>query len=240
MLTTHHLSELHFNAPRRARRRLLELTREKVIQRFQPHRQTGSNPQHYVLGPIGVEILAAERGLEPRELGVRPSRLRQLEHSQRLRHLMEINSFFCRLAYLCRRLADAALETWWGEARCAATWSPIVRPDGFGVVRIGGLKLRFFLEIDRGTEEHERIATKCAEYARAARLSNAPDVLLFILPTGRREIEVRRVLGGCGLPTYTTTRDRIEDDPFARAWLGTDSDHRQTLDEIMAEVNGEY
>jgi hypothetical protein len=240
VLTTHQLSDLHFDSPRRARRRLHILSQEKVLLRFQPHRRTGSHPRHYVLGPKGAAIVAAERGVDPKQLDVRTARLLGLEHSPRLKHLLGINSLFSRLANRCRQITDAALEIWWGEVRCAATWAPIVRPDGFGVLRLGRRRLSFFLEFDRGSEELDVVATKCAEYARAARLSNAADVLLFVVLTSRREAEVRRMLGGCGVSTFTTTVDRLADDPLSgKAWLAIGGDVRKSLEDITRHVAGE-
>ena len=85
------------------------------------------------------------------------------------------------------------------------------------------------------------MATKCAEYARAARLSNAADILLFVVLTSRREVEVRRLLVGCGVSTFTTTVDRIADDPLSsKAWLAIGGESRKSLGDIACEVAGEY
>jgi hypothetical protein len=231
VLTTEQISELHFSAIRRARRRLLKLSQLGVLERFRPRRQTGSHPMHYILGDVGLAVVAAYRGVEVKELGVRQDRLRGLAYSPRLQHLVQVNGFFSRLGYECKR-GRSQLTEWWGEARCAANWSGFVRPDGLGAIGAPERTLRFFLEVDRGTENSSRLERKLAGYRRVARFPDAPDVLLFVFHSGRREVEARRALSDPGMPLATTTDDQTSEDPLGPIWLRLGGERRVTLLDI--------
>jgi hypothetical protein len=229
VLTIEQITELHFHAVRRARRRLLKLVELGVLERFRPPRSPGSSPFHYILGPVGIEIVAAYKGVEPKELGVRLDRLRGLAYNQRLDHLLEVNGFFSRLAHACRRGKGFRLTEWWNERRCAHVWGGLVRPDGFGAVRWPGGVVRFFLELDRGTENSAQLEGKLVGYRRIAGFPDAPDVLLFAFPTQRREVEARRAVGGARIPMATATTGQARDDPLGSIWLTVDGERRVGL-----------
>lgn len=219
VLTVEQITDLHFDAVRRARRRLLKLVELGVLERFRPPRSPGSSPFHYILGPVGIEIVAAYRGVEPKELGVRLDRLRGLAYNQRLAHLLAINGFFSRLAHACRSRTGFRLAEWWSEGRCAHVWGGLARPDGLGVVRWPAGSVRFFLEMDRGTENLAQLEGKLVGYHRVARFPDAPDALLFVFPTQRREVEARKVLAGAGMPIATATATDALSDPVGDTWL---------------------
>src|SRR5205085_8993240 len=63
LLTTEQLHELYFPNVVRARKRLVELYRLGVVDRFRPYRPTGSAPCHYVLDQPAVAVVPSERGL---------------------------------------------------------------------------------------------------------------------------------------------------------------------------------
>ena len=132
VLTTPQLIDLAFPSRNAAEHRLAILHQLGVLDRFRPHHTPGSAPYHYVLGPLGAALLAAEADQEPAQLGYRRDRTLALAHSQRLAHLLGVNSFFCALARAARGQPDAALEVWWSEQRCAAQWGRLVHPDGYG------------------------------------------------------------------------------------------------------------
>jgi hypothetical protein len=206
VLTSQQIFELHFPSLRRAQRRLLLLQQRGIVDRFRPFRPTGSHPWHYVLGPIGLEIVASARGLDHKKLGISRDRLRAVAYSPRLPHLIEVNGFFSRLARRCRIVGGLELVEWWSERRCVSEWGGIVRPDGLGQLRQAGLDVRFFLELDRGTEPLSALEEKLARYARVSRFSDSPSTLLFVFPTERREIEARRVLFNSGMRVLSGTR----------------------------------
>ena len=74
VLTTHAIAHMAFPSDHRARRRLLELHRWDVLERFAPRLPVGAAPMHYVLGPAGAAVLAAQHGLPLRALGLPPRR----------------------------------------------------------------------------------------------------------------------------------------------------------------------
>ncbi|MGH2710272.1 MAG: replication-relaxation family protein [Actinomycetota bacterium] len=229
VLTIEQISELHFSAVRRARRRLLKLAELDVLERFRPPRSPGSSPFHYILGPVGIAIVAAYKGVEPKELHVRQDRLRGLAYSPRLDHLLAVNGFFSCLASICRGRAGFELLEWWSEGRCATTWGGLVRPDGLGAVGWPGGRVRFFLELDRGTENSSQLEGKLVGYHRVARFPDAPDALLFVFPTQRREIEARKVLAGAGMPIATATAADALSDPVGDIWLVVGDEARIAL-----------
>jgi hypothetical protein len=218
--------ELHFPSLRRAQRRLLVLHQRGILERFRPFRSTGSHPWHYILGEAGVEIVAAWRGVDRKELGLRMERLRALAYSPRLPHLVEVNDFFCRLSIRCQASRGLRLAEWWSERRCAAEWDGMVRPDGLGQLRGPETDLRFFLELDRGTERCSPLEQKLTRYARVARSPDAPEALLFLFPTQRREAEARRVLFSPGMLLLTGTRGSAGEDPLGPFWLPSGADRR--------------
>lgn len=230
VLTTHQVFELHFEAVRRAQRRLLRLHNRRVLERFRPFRPTGSYPWHYILGDVGITVVAAHRGVETKELKVSRDRLRALAYSPILPHLVAVNGFFSRLAYRCRGKAGYRLAEWWSERRATAEWQGLVRPDGIGRLRSPFTDVRFFFELDRGTEPSSRLEEKLAHYARVARIPNSPRVLLFLFPTERREAEARKALVNPGMVVLTGAEPGAAD-PLGSVWLPVGGEHRLRLDE---------
>ncbi|MGH2812647.1 MAG: replication-relaxation family protein [Actinomycetota bacterium] len=173
-LTTHQICDLFFDSPRTARERMRELFEIDLVRRFQPQalRGEGSYPFHYVLGPTGARLVAALRGVDVRTLGYRKGLEEQIAFSPKLLHLLDVNTFFSRLEWVCRRRGYRF--EWWSEPRCLRRWGSVVRPDGYGVVRWNGAKLRFFLEMDRGTERPWRLSEKLPRYSEVALSRKCP------------------------------------------------------------------
>ena len=96
VFTTSQLAAVFFNSQDRAEHRLRQLTQARVLARFRPHRRhcEGSAPYHYVLGPLGAAILAAEHDEDLRRVGYRQDKTLALAHSHHLAHLVGINGFF--------------------------------------------------------------------------------------------------------------------------------------------------
>jgi hypothetical protein len=64
----------------------------------------------------------------------------------------------------------------WGERELRQALEGLVAPDGFGVLQLGGSRpAAFLLELDRGTEEHERLRQKATRYAKALPRSEFAD-----------------------------------------------------------------
>jgi hypothetical protein len=218
VLTTPQLIDLAFPSRNAAEHRLAILHQLGVLDRFRPHHTPGSAPYHYVLGPLGAALLAAEADQEPAQLGYRRDRTLALAHSQRLAHLLGVNSFFCALARAARQDPGAALEVWWSEQRCAAQWGRLVHPDGYGRWREQQTRVDFFLEYDRGSEPAGRLAAKLPGYLQLAQASQLATPLLFWLPTPAREAAARQALSGSSLPVATAT-PHPDHTPAGPLWL---------------------
>jgi Replication-relaxation len=218
VLTTPQLTDLAFPSRNAAEHRLTILHQLRVVDRFRPRHTPGSAPYHYVLGPLGAALLAAQTDQEPAELGYRRDRTLALAHSQRLAHLLGVNSFFCALARAARQDPAAALEVWWSEQRCAARWGRLVHPDGYGRWREQQSRMDFFLEYDRGSEPLQRLAAKLPSYLQLAQASEIATPLLVWLPTQAREAAARQALSGSSLPVATAT-PHPDHTPAGPLWL---------------------
>jgi hypothetical protein len=212
------VADIGFTGARRARLRLGELYDLAVVDRFRPRAQVGSAPYHWVLGPVGAALVAAERGIETADLEWRKGLLSDLAASQRLAHLVGTNGVFTALIRSARGRPGCRLEVWWSEQRCAKEWGEIVRPDGYGIWVDHDVRLPFLLEYDNGTETHERLATKLAGYAELAAAAGHPNWVLFTFPSPRREREARRVLSHRQVPVATAALS-TGDAPDAAHWL---------------------
>jgi hypothetical protein len=228
VLTTHQVTELYFSSGHTARRRLVELFRLAVVDRFRPQ-AVGSAPFHYVLDHLGARVVAAERGLEFKELDFRKENVDVLPYRSEVSHLVSTNSFFTRIASACRRDDAYLLDQWWGERRCHKRWGTIVRPDGFGILRGPSGERSFFLEFDRRTESPARLALKLVPYERVALLEDRPNVVLFCFPDPAREGSARRALRHPGMALATASWDRLEQDPLGPVWLAIEEKRRRTL-----------
>jgi hypothetical protein len=223
VLTTPHLTELAFPSRNAAEHRLALLHRLGVVDRFRPRHTPGSAPYHYVLGPLGAALLAAEADQDPAEFGYRRDRVLALAHSQRLQHLLGVNGFFAALTRAARhQQGDAGLEVWWSEQRCAVQWGGLVHPDGYGRWRERRARVDFFLEYDRGSEPLGRLAGKLPSYAELAHATGIRTPLLVWLPTPAREATARQVLAGSGQPMATAT-PHPDHTPAGPRWLPLDA-----------------
>lgn len=227
VLTTDQLTSLCFPSRHAATHRLLLLQRLDVVDRFRPFRATGSAPFHYVLGTMGAHILAAEQGTTASELGYIRSQALAVAHSQRLAHLVGVNGFFAALAATASHRVDAALTAWWSERRCTQRWGHLVRPDGYGRWTEAGTTVEFFLEYDTGTETITRVANKLNGYTDLATGSGIRTPLLLVLPSPRREAEIRRAIGTVPVPVATASG--LITDPAAPVWLPTEARERVRL-----------
>lgn len=219
VLTTEQFTDLCFPSRDAATHRLVLLVRLGVLDRFRPFRFTGSAPYHYVLGELGAQVLAAERGLSVSELGYNRTQTLAIAHSQHLAHQVGVNGFFAALAAAARRRPEATLLAWWSERRCTQRWGRLVRPDGFGRWAEGRHTVEFFLEWDAGTETVAKVAGKLHGYADLAAGSGIWTPLLLWLPSPARETEIRRAIASPPVPV-ATAHGRVMD-PSAAVWLPT-------------------
>ncbi|QFZ18501.1 replication-relaxation family protein [Saccharothrix syringae] len=197
VLTAHQITALAFTGARTAQLRLRELYTWGVVDRFQPFVTVGTAPMHYVLAPAGAAALAAEDGLDAKELGYRHDRVFGIAHSLRLAHTVGVNEWFTALVDRARHPRpgkQVALTAWWSETRCARHFGDLVRPDGYGRWHDGDRQVEWFLEYDFGTEVLTKLAAKLTGYAALAQATGITTPLLVWLPTARREATARRLL----------------------------------------------
>jgi hypothetical protein len=237
VLTIHQITDLLFESASVARRRMLKLYRMSVLDRFQPPVPTGSAPLHYVLAHYGARILAADRGIDYRELGFRKEDTEALPWKSTFAHLVATNGFMSTLARACRTTPGYEFVQWMSERECRREWGEIVYPDGYARINTPEGPISLFLELDLATEPPGRVAAKLNDYPRLAELSDRPDLLAFCFPDPAREASVRqRLYPPGGILVVTTSIDRHEDDPLGSNWLPTGSHTRQNLTELVADA----
>jgi hypothetical protein len=145
VLTSHQLTQLAFGHLDTAEDRLRTLTHLQVLDRFRPRRDTGSAPYHYVLGPLGAAVLAAERDITVTELGYRRATTLAIAHHPRLTELVAANGLFCTLAGHARRHPHTELAVWLSQRDCQAKWGQVIQAHGFGRWRDHHSEVSFFL-----------------------------------------------------------------------------------------------
>ncbi|ASO21612.1 hypothetical protein FHR81_003256 [Actinoalloteichus hoggarensis] len=227
VLTSQQITDLAFPSGRAARRRLLELFQWSVLDRFQPFTTHGAAPMHYVLAPAGAGVLAAEDGLDVKDLGYRRDRAFGIAYSLHLAHTIGINQWFTSLISHARHDPTTAVTAWWSETRVAAHFGDLVRPDAYGRWQADDRDIEFFLEYDTGTEALAVVTRKLHGYARLAEATGITTPLLIWLPTTRREAGARRALTRARadldhphrLPIATATADHDDATPADPIWL---------------------
>ncbi|MFI5590092.1 replication-relaxation family protein [Amycolatopsis sp. NPDC051758] len=216
VLTSTQVQEAAFPSGRSARQRLRELYLWRAVSRFQPFRQLGSAPMHYVLGPAGAAVLSAEHGLEVKDLGYRHDRAMAIAHNQRLAHTVGVGDFFTSLIARSQRRDPArdgeGVTAWWSETRCARHFGDLVIPDAYGRWHGATGELEFFLEYDTDSESLTKVSRKLLAYARLADSTGIATPVLFWLPTSRREAGARTALA-----RIHADLDQIADVPVATA-----------------------
>ncbi|MGH4009914.1 MAG: replication-relaxation family protein [Pseudonocardiaceae bacterium] len=194
VLTSSQITALAFPSFRSGRQRLRELYCWNVVDRFQPFITLGTTPMHYVLAPAGATVLAAEHGLDVKDLGYRHDRALAISHNLRLAHTVGVNDWFTALISRACAHPGEAVGAWWSESRCARHFGDLVRPDAYGRYEAQGHQIEFFLEFDLGTETLARVAGKLTGYAQLAAATAITTPILVWLPTTRREATARRLL----------------------------------------------
>ncbi len=205
VLTTEQIRRLHFAGERTARARLRQLHRWRVLDRFRPARPhgMGTAPHHWVLDEVGALVVAAQLGLEPRELRWRRQAAVALAASSKLRHQIAVNDFFTRLAEEARA-SGGSLRDWWGERQTAEALAGHLVPDGYALLELPGLgEVALLLELDRGSEDYGRLRDKARRYAKALARSDLADddpIVLLAVEHAARAAGARRALAASAIP----------------------------------------
>jgi predicted transcriptional regulator len=227
VLTTPQIYELHFDTVTRASKRMLQLYRLGLVERFRPHTSTGSAPWHYTLDEPGARLVAARQEIDFKDFTFKKARIFDVVGSPRLRHRVECNGFFARLARACRQ-RGWRLE-WIGERRATRRWDSVISPDGIGRIVAGDREISFFLEYDRGTENHDQLENKTYRYRIVGRTARSEDALLFVFPSGARERYARSALLGTSVPVATAVRSDALRHPLGTLWLPLQDDRRRMI-----------
>jgi Replication-relaxation len=227
VLTTRQIYELHFDTYTRASKRMLQLYRLGLVERFRPHTPTGSAPWHYTLDEPGARLVAARQEIDFKDFTFKKARIFDVVGSPRLRHRVECNGFFARLTLACRR-RGWRLE-WIGERRACSSWDSIISPDGIGRIVAGDREISFFLEYDRGTENHDQLENKTYRYRIVGRTARSEDALLFVFPSGARERSARSTLVDASVPVATAVRGDVLRHPLGTVWLPLHDDRRRMI-----------
>ena len=235
VLTTSQLCQIAFTGARRTSQRLAQLAGLGVLESVRPRATTAAIPQHWLLGPVGIHIAAAELGLSVDAAGRRRAAARQLTLGQHLAHRVGANGVFTALLAAARTpTPPGQLTEWWSARRCAAEYGQHVRPDGYGCWMSRTGQLDFLLEYDNGTERLHRLAAKLDGYANLADAAGHPTWILFTFPTPGRETNARTVLASAAaalqLPVATATISPGKgDNPAGLIWRPTASPVRRAL-----------
>jgi hypothetical protein len=239
VFTSHQLTQLAFQHLDTAEDRLRTLTGLGVLDRFRPRRDTGSAPYHYVLGPLGAAILAAEQAITVTDLSYRRATALAIAHHPRLPEIMAVNGFFCALAGHARRHPDSELALWLSQRACQAKWGRIVQPHGFGRWRDHGTALAFFLEHHRHEKPFQHVIAALAGYDTLAEAipERATNLLLW-LTTTQQEAELHRTVPPRANLVATAT-PRQGGDPAEAIWLPLgDTGPRRRLADLACHSTG--
>jgi len=212
VLTTPQVGELFFSgtASRAAQRRLLGFVRNDLAERFTPRHVGWNAPCHWVLGPEGARVVAAQYGLTPQQIGYLPDAHLRLGASCQLGHATGLSQTYVRFATTARATRGATLQRWWSGARCRTAWGHRVHPDGHLRWRQDGTTLDAFVEYDTGTETLLRLTEKISRYRDLAVETRLASPVLFVVPgPGRLTALCRTLDGGPRVPIHVTTHSQL-------------------------------
>ncbi|HUB73481.1 MAG TPA: replication-relaxation family protein [Solirubrobacteraceae bacterium] len=204
-LTTSQIQRLYFDGIRTTRARLETLYQLRVLDRFRPTvpRGAGSAPHHWILDEAGAHVVAAQYGVERRELKWRRSTALAVADSPKLRHHIEINEFFAQLAHEATE-SDGALSEWYGERSIHRLFNGTVWPDGYGVLTLPDRQpLHFLLELDRATEPAAQLRQKAIHYAKTiprSTLARHRPIVVLAVPNHARATAANDATAGSGAP----------------------------------------
>jgi hypothetical protein len=197
-LDSDHVSDLFAQSRRKAQLRLKDLLWRGLIHRWPVEQAQASplTPSVYALTTSGARHIAKLREQDPRPVCERARRAR--EQAYHMRHDLEANRFFTKLAAGACGLADQGLYHWLGEATCRSAYERDGSPpsDGWGRYLLSDREITFDLEWDRGTEYARRIRTKANGYVTYFRGRRNADLhhVLFVAPTRVREGELHDLI----------------------------------------------
>lgn len=200
--------------------------------------------------PLGLSLLASLLGLTqaaavryhglagggPRTpVGPRRALLRHLSHT------LGADALFALVAHTARERRGGSLLEWRNAAACA---HGRLRPDGYGLLRLGRRMHGFFLEFDRGTERPATLRAKFDAYhrycasARATRdYDGFPLILVVTTEPGAEErlalaMQAADLGQATSLPALLTTAGLLATapgGPLGRVWRTAANPARRAL-----------
>lgn len=218
-LTLEQVTAALYDSRRAASERLLRLHRLGILDRFR-YTTSGRKTMYSLLGRLGAEVVAAQRGDPTPRAAEVIARQRRIAMSPYLAHLHGVNQFFIDLIAHARHTPDAGMMRWWSERQCA---EPLrfgsvsmhrVRADGHGIYAEGQRRIAFFLEYDRDTESVPQLLDKVKRYEQLTAQGGPAWPVLFFLPNRARERQLHQQLGRrlIATPVATATREALRTD----------------------------
>lgn len=194
---TEHLGELA--AGRACQRVLARLTREGLLVRLERRVggvRAGSAGFIYGLGQAGQKVLGLEG---PRRRAYEPG-------GRFVDHTLAITGLVVQVIEASRK-GSLEILSLQAEPHCHRRFSglggpSVLRPDLFLALGVGELEMRWFVEVDRGTESLPVVLAKCRAYEayyRSGREQSAHGVfprICWVVPGEAREVRLNRAISG--------------------------------------------
>lgn len=246
VLTAPQICALAFTGVRVANKRLVTLTELGLLDRFRlPRAAYGNTPWHYLLGPAGAQLIAAERGTTLKQLGYQRARQLALAARPDLPHTTGCHDTLTLLAARGRIPGAGRLAVWWSARSAATVWGDLIRPDAYGLWQEANPagtpgQCAFFYEYDTGTESLTQLLGKLPGYRRFRDQQDGSFPILIHLPTAAREQRVQQELATDppGVPVATTcppaTELALGAALDAAVWLPAAAAHRDRLAALPA------
>lgn len=239
LLTRQQIGQLVGRAVRRTNFRLHKLVRGGYLSRRHPTGMLMTPTPLYYLGPKAAEALGREAN-DPKLL-LRRRQSVQLRDGA-LPHFLLVNSVHIKFLIAGHDYPNYELLNW--IPQYAPVWNTLnqygltVRPDGYGECRKSHDTIRFFVEVDRGTERGAVVGNKLAAYAEYARTGrfqthfSAPDFqVLFITSSRRRARQLMRTATLTGVDFFRVTwfEQFFAHPLFGSHWMSPQSELPQSL-----------
>lgn len=193
-LTTGQLTQILFSSEATCSNRLYALRRLGFIARITRTGPGGRQQVLWVPGRLSSRLVALARDQTPPTPKAVALRQDTVLAGQTACHTVECNQFFVDLLAHGRAHLNRRLVRWWSARQAASAVGGRVHPDGHGVWETDTGSVGFWIEFDRGTEDHGRLRGKLEPYQRLRAAGGPAYPVLFNLPSRQREDNLHRHL----------------------------------------------